>query len=281
MELPEKIKINNLNVINPNEKDNREILHKNLVNCKYPILLLCGKKGSGKSWLLYNILMYSVLINNPGCNIFIFSWSINKDPVYKKLIKKFEKYKFVKLHLYEDIIINGVNILNWVIDKILTPEKQNNMFNDETLKLWNKNKIKEKEEEKIPYEKLPFIAWENIFIIDDMSHLLKNIKYKEWLSRLASTNRHMKSMVIMCIHKYKEVLPVIIRENANILILFRGYSKEKLETIFSDCWTRQLDFKTMYKCYMDATENPYNFFYLNLDTWEMRKNFNEQYLISF
>ena len=82
----------------------------------------------------------------------------------------------------------------------------------------------------------------------------------------------------MCIHKYKEVLPVIIRENANVLIIFPGYSKEKMQTIFSDCNTRDLQFDEMYDRYLDATKEPHNFLYLNLDTSEMRKNLNEKYI---
>ncbi len=66
-----------------------------------------------------------------------------------------------------------------------------------------------------------------------------------------------------------------IRENSNLLILFPSISKEKLKNIFEDSNTHDLTFDEFYKIYMYCTKNDYNFMYINLDSLQMRKNFNE------
>jgi hypothetical protein len=132
---------------------------------------------------------------------------------------------------------------------------------------------KHEEKEKIK-PKPNFYYCENIFIIDDATSFLRNKKYEAWLIRLATTNRHIKSCVIWSVHHYKILNPTI-RENANLLILFPAISKEKLKNIFEDWNTHDLTFDEFYKIYMYCTKNDYNFMYINLDSLQMRKNFNE------
>jgi hypothetical protein len=81
-----------------------------------------------------------------------------------------------------------------------------------------------------------------------MTDVLKNNRYKEVLTKLATVNRHLNSMVIISCHKYHQLFP-IIRANANLLILFKGFAKEKIRDIYDDCNNKGIDFDTFYKTY--------------------------------
>jgi ABC-type lipoprotein export system ATPase subunit len=125
-------KINNIEIINPLSDEIKPILHEEIINIKYPQIIIVAKKGSGKSTTIYNMLKYLALIKSPGCNIYIFASTVHSDPVYLKIKKKYGEYKNVNICLYHDFIIDGVNVLNEILDNL-------NNINDEE-KPRNENK---------------------------------------------------------------------------------------------------------------------------------------------
>ena len=90
-----------------------------MIDCKYPIISICGKKGSGKSSLIYALIKIFALIKNPGVNIHIFCWWINRDPIYKKIKEKYWNYKHVNINMHTDLIEGKNQILNDIIDEII------------------------------------------------------------------------------------------------------------------------------------------------------------------
>ena len=101
-------KINNIKIKPFLNDDKRPILHEDIINNPHPIILIAGKKGSGKWWLIYEILKQSINKHNPGCNIYIFCSWVNRDPIYKQISTYW--WKYIKIHMYEDFIINNVNV---------------------------------------------------------------------------------------------------------------------------------------------------------------------------
>lgn len=83
-------KINNIK-IKPikDEKDKKIIKHKSMFDDKYPNIFIWASKGSGKSTLILRIIenMAVKRKNELSTNIYLFSWTYQNDPVYKKLIK--------------------------------------------------------------------------------------------------------------------------------------------------------------------------------------------------
>ena len=60
------------------------------------------------------------------------------------------------------------------------------------------------------------------------------------------------------------------------MLLFPGYWKEKLSDIFDDIHTKNyIDKNEFIDIYNFATETPHNFLYINVDSGEFRKNFDE------
>jgi Tfp pilus assembly ATPase PilU len=75
-------KINDIEIINPLWEEKKPILHEELINIKYPQIIIVAKKGWGKSTTIFNMLKHLVLIKSPGCNIYIFASTVHSDPVY-------------------------------------------------------------------------------------------------------------------------------------------------------------------------------------------------------
>jgi len=61
-------------------------------------------------------------------------------------------------------------------------------------------------------------------------------------------------------------------------IIFRGHSKDKLEQIHQNTDTN-LPFGLFETLYNDATEEPYNFLYIDTNKGKYRKNFDMEYIL--
>ncbi len=123
-----------------------------------------------------------------------------------------------------------------------------------------------------------FIYCKHIFIIDDATSFLRDANIKKSLIRLWTTNRHIKSCIIWSVHYLKKLDPCI-RANSDIIILFGWIGKLKLMEIYDDS-NIHVSFDKFLEIYNFATNDPYNFLYINLNTLEFRKNFNEQIFIT-
>ncbi len=167
-------KINNVSNVHNINNDKRPILHNNICNIKYPIICVCGKKGSGKSSTLLTILKESINVKNPGCSIHIFSWTIETDPIIKEIEKEYEEHKYISVYKYDDIFEGKRNILldllNTIIQNKKDEENEDYNINKEPEIKWKYEK-EHKEPRLKKYSELNYICAHHIIIIDDMTHI--------------------------------------------------------------------------------------------------------------
>lgn len=223
------------------------IKHKEMFNNAYPNIFISSKKNSGKSTLIFNIIKYCAL-KNGKTKVRLFSTTYDNDNTIRTALIKMDKY----------------NIEYEVFDNLYpTKEGYNNIIDEQLdeIKEEINNNLEQLEKEKYLYPKY-------LYIIDDF-----NIKNNKSFEFLIKRNRHFRIMTIVS-SQYIHDLPPVIRQNLNYLILFSEIPLKKLQIIFDE-YIRSLDFDKFLEFYYLATENKFNFLYINCDNYkDLRKNFN-------
>ena len=67
-------------------------------------------------------------------------------------------------------------------------------------------------------------------------------------------------------------------KNLDYTLIFKSFNREKLLVLFESL-DLSIDFELFEQLYQDATEQPFNFLYVNSRDNTYRRNFNKRYLI--
>ena len=67
-------------------------------------------------------------------------------------------------------------------------------------------------------------------------------------------------------------------KNLDYTLIFKSFSREKLLVLF-EALDLSIDFELFEKLYLDATEQPFNFLYVDSRYNTYRRNFNREYYI--
>ncbi len=129
-----------------------------------------------------------------------------------------------------------------------------------------------REEIVIRLTKSKYLVSKYILIFDDMSKSLRT----ELISKLLKINRHLKSKVILSL-QYPNDLDLLARMQIDYWILFKKINNKKLKEIY-DIIDVENDFISFKNMYNEATEEKYDFFYIDLGKQEFRKNFNMKFI---
>jgi hypothetical protein len=122
-------------------------------------------------------------------------------------------------------------------------------------------------------KKEKYIAPEFMIIIDDLSSELKS----KHLVSLLKMNRHFQMKCVVSSQYPLDLLPEA-RKNMDTVILFKGHTEQKLETIYKDL-DIGLPFELFVKLYKNATREKYSFFYIDCRNDVYKKNFTHVYHI--
>jgi hypothetical protein len=112
-----------------------------------------------------------------------------------------------------------------------------------------------------------------LFVFDDMSGDLRNATVKEFMK-----NRRHYGVCNWIASQNLFDLDNHARNNINIFILFGSLTKEKLKQFYDDAnlWVDEDVFLHLYNFATTNAGNEKNFLYINKNTREFRKNFNER-----
>ena len=242
------------------------------INC-----FLCAKKNSGKTVALGNIIFKSI---NKKTSLIFFVSTASKDSTYQSIFDKLDE-KDINYSVYNDIYIDGVNIIDKLIDGLLIadPEvKQHSKKKDNKpqpppiYNLFDTPDIKEEEEKK--EKKIKKKAPKYIIVIDDMSNETRN----QCIARLLKIHRHLKASVFISSQNCNDLTPSAFRQ-LDYLLIFRGLSNniEKLTQIHANM-DIPVELDTFIEVFRDATLEPYNFLWCSKDG-SFRKNFNKKYIL--
>ncbi len=237
----------------------------------YCNVFICSKKKTGKSSIVWNILNKCM---GRDTKLIIFCSTVNKDPTYLHIKKHFKEKGNIVI-TYSSIKEGKEDNLNDVLNELKddnvdedsdsdNEDKQELNFNMRPIHD-NKNESHVKEKKK---RKEKFVAPEIIFLFDDLSKELLSSS----VSRLVKTHRHFKSKVIISTQHPNDLLPESIRQ-MDYVILGRNHTLDKLEKIYTDL-DLSIPFVEFVQMYQTATQDKYNFFYINVVDEEYRVNFN-------
>lgn len=267
-------KINN-DIVKPIEIETKDakkpVLGASLFSEIYANIFICAKKKSGKTTLINHIIKNCC---NANTKIIIFSSTLYKDDSFKKILEfcnkhniDVESYTSLKHDDGYDILENMISALENEVkeekeDAKKPKQKVINLFEDS-----------ESEEEEEKPKKYKYRSPEYVFIFDDLSNELKSKSINMFLKK----NRHFKSKVIISSQYIHDLKPESLKQ-MDYFLLLRGHSDDKLEQFYKHA-DLSIEFDMFKKLYKNATEEKFNFLYIDNNNGLFRKNFNKQYEI--
>ena len=108
-----------------------------------------------------------------------------------------------------------------------------------------------------------------LIILDDCLGLIKN-HGQSYFATLCSKYRHFKLSIIITTQNFRAI-PITCRYNATCYIIFKTNNRKELAKMEEEL---EGNFPFL-ETYAEATEERYNFLYLNLEKIEAYKNFEE------
>jgi Poxvirus A32 protein len=208
------------------------------------IFLINGKRGSGKTTMMFQLLRNKA---SPYYrhfeNIYFVSPSAANDEKLKPLIEELEpEGKF-----YDEC---SEEILSEIMEKI---QNENKNYLSEKEEFYSNPKNKKKD-----FKPQPF----HLLILDDCIHEISgNGKKGSVYKRFITTNRHLKTSIIITTQKYN-MLNTLTRSNADMLALYPSHSRQELESVEKDL---AIEPELFNKLFSFATDEPNSFLFVNLN----------------
>ena len=173
----------NYDNIDPLQKDNN-----------HNIWLIIGKKGSGKSTFLLNLLRKKEMYRRHFNNIFLVSPTAQRDDKFQKLCDELKQNN----QCYDECTAENLNEIRERVEK----------FNDDFL-----SDEKNKKKGKKPH---------NLLILDDcISDLNKGSEIKNIINKMTMNSRHLKLSIWIVSQKYR-LVSTAIRANADLITFFKN-----------------------------------------------------------
>lgn len=255
----------------------------------YSNIFIVGKKASGKTTILYNLLKNCV---NKHTTVIIFSSTINRDKTWDDILKMLEKKKCMVEKFIDFKNEEDGEILKDMIEQL----KQVNPMEDEK-KITDKDgepiepdvkpprvyfgfvdeiKEKEKEEKRKEKEKLKEVKAEKkkklypkyVFVMDDMGDQMRI----PVVAQLLKTNRHFLSKVIVSTQSLTDLAPSS-RKQTDFCLCSHSLSPDKLKNLYHDLDISNT-FEEFEHIYKKATEKPYCFLWIDVKRNKFRINFD-------
>jgi len=248
-------KINNIKIqVLKNKNKDKKFIHKDIFNEQYPFIFISSKKNSGKSNLIYNILINMALPKKT--KIYLFSKTYENDQTTINMIDKISKYNDIEFFDDLEYVNQSGEKYRNILDKLISDIKQDIAENKDKLK------------------KLPYTYPRHIFIFDDFSELLKD----KVLEGIIKRHRHYLTSFIISSQSYTDLRPNV-RNQVNFLILFKEIPINRLKLIYDEK-IKGIEWDNFYDCYIKATDQKYNFLLLNCDdNKDIRMNFDMKFIL--
>lgn len=273
-----EIRLNNVKVnpiINTNILDEKKVRGSSLIPNPYSTIMLSAKRKSGKTSVLAEILQKCT---DRKTIIWVFCPTTNIDDTWKQIIKRLQEKGNV-VNVFDSIMNGKLNQLDEIITELCSaidddeedkkPKKVERppvrlLFDHQTLE----EEVKEEKEKNYKPRK---IAPRHVFVLDDLSHELRNIA----VSKLLKNGRHIKAQVIISFQYANDLLPGCYKQ-AEYCLIFKSFSRDKLDHLHKhlDLTIPLEQFYEIYDYVM--RDNKYDFLYIDVKNELFRKNFNKK-----
>lgn len=191
------------------------------------IYIISGKKGTGKSSLLLNLLKTKQIdggLKKYYDNIYLISPTAKTDAKFKKLVIELDE---------DDKYFEDCNEEN--LNEIMNNIKENIKENDEI---------------------------RNLIILDDCIADLPKSNESSVLNKIVSISRHLQTSIFILVQKYIGVNN-LIRRNADLLSFFRTDNKKEIKSLSEDINIEEAKLKFLYNIAMQD-DKPNDFLHINL-----------------
>ena len=252
------------------KKDKTELFGSDILPDPYGVVAMISKTNSGKTTALYNILQHTIDPKRRS-NVVIFCSTLDLDQNYTKIISMLEKRK-CNVFKHYSFIENGENLISHYMDIIKEGEEEEEEENVKIeriilpggfVKEVRTNIEKKKKKKKEPTMLSP--KW--IFIFDDLGKDTRS-NYMNYVMKA----RHFKIRTFILTQHLSNIAPIVRKQIATCL-LFRSFSKDKLQMIYEDL-DIEISFKVFENLYKYATKSDYSFLTYDVYKQIFRKNFN-------
>jgi hypothetical protein len=281
----DKIKINSLEVKAAPKyggMDNKPPRGSKLFSEPFANIYLSAKKKSGKTSNIFFILQR---ILGPETKLIIFCSTVHKDASWIFMVKYF-KMKGIDVETHTSLKEEGVDLLQELVHDLENEQEESDEEDEEPDP---KEVLKQKGEgiiaavlkhnlpvlqgdgDKVKKRKSRYLERKYVIVLDDLSTELKT----KSLVGLLKKNRHFQSSILVS-SQYLNDLDPQSRKQIDYWLIYKGATEEKLETIYKDA-DISIPFEEFKEIYQDATEEPYNFLYVDVRNDQFRKNYNEKY----
>lgn len=274
-------KVNNKKVtaIKLPEDDDRKYKGHELFPEPHANIFIVGKKRSGKTSSINKILEECV---GKRTRVVIFCSTVFKDKNWLQIMKRL-KERDISVTPFTSIYTRGqdgrkVNRVKIIMDALTKESEEKYKDSQNVGKMQGKGIREDDPEEEDDNEpdkgqKLKNLDW--FFVFDDLSNELRDPVIEEFIKK----NRHFNSKMIYSSQAYIDLNPSE-RTNMEYFLLYPKIPADKLATIHQDSGT-SLDLEDFYRMYYTATDEPYNFLYVDRSADEkIRKNFDEEFKTS-
>jgi hypothetical protein len=237
----------------------------------YSNTFICAKKNSGKTTVIFNLIRKCI---DRDTVVHMFVSTIEKDRSWLQIVAYLKK-KGIQYHAHMSIVDNnGNDLIRNIIDQPINFSDDDDGDDDDghvKQKSYSFIRINEQKQDNTTMRrKKRKLAQKQIIILDDIGNELK----KPSIDQLLKINRHLRSKVILSSQYLNDLSPQA-RRQIDIWLLFNGCKKEKLLTIMRDCDTH-LDYHIFEQMYKFATDEKYNFLYIDCHNSKFRRNFNQE-----
>lgn len=249
--------------------DKKRVLGYDLFPQLYTSCFIVARKASGKSTVIYNILKKCC---NKLTRVVFFVTTIEKDKTYRKICKMLDKREIDYVKNDSFIDENGENLLQTMIDELKQgDEESDDDDSDHDVKASNQlsflkvdfdKKKKKKKEPKI-------LSPELVIVIDDQGSLCRSRQ----LTNLLKIHRHFKSKIIISSQGLTDLEPCAIKQIDSVL-LFKGLVPGKIKDVYEHCDIGNTTLEKFTELYHYATEQKFNFLYVDTRSETYRQNFN-------
>jgi hypothetical protein len=253
-----------------------------LFNAHYPNVFIISKKNTGKTTIIYNILKKS--LQPQETTVIIFCPNVKKDQGYKGITDFIERkgnQMLVFTSIVDEYKQNNLELLLKELEDETTDSDEEDSEDEEPQVERPQRSgviIESKEEKKERKKVYKYDFPKYIFIFDDISTELRN----PFVEKLLKANRHHKAMTIIS-SQYDTDIRLSAWKQCDVALLLKSHNKQKLNKIYTALDLNLNDYGNrdgqynFYLLYKHATEEPYSFLYVDRNSDDFRKNFNQHY----
>ena len=279
-------KVNNVKIEVPQikkKKDNFKGDH--IFDIEYFCLTILGKRKSGKTVLIYNLLKNFL---TKKMIVLFFVPTFHKDDTYEPIRNMLKKMK-ITYEAYSSFVEDGINILETFMDvnngygKDKEQKEQNKdappeLKDIEPCKFYSEQEKKEMKKKKRKKKDQPP---EYFIVTDDNSGYLR----KPEILKLIKNSRHFKTKIVISTQAVSDVHPHVFAQ-MDYLALFKDFNEDSLDFLYSKLQLRATleEFKVLYHFVTGAKtkeeKDKRNFILINLPTETYYINLNKKIVLS-